>query len=145
MHWRTSFGIRRYGERPRGDKMPSADTIGRGFCCMSLKPLRQMIVAINRNAWRTKAIHQPHGQTHRVVAVDGHETVASRSRCCDKCLVRELRIKGKDGTVRKVKEYYHRIVVAQWVGCTPPPVLYIELFVQAKARWLRQSDWWRAS
>jgi len=111
----------------KGGKAPSADTIGRGFSCISLKPVRRMIVAINRNCWRNKAIHQRPGQSHRVVAVDGHETVASRCRCCDQCSMRELRIKGKDGKVRKVKEYYHRIVVAQWVGCTPPPVLDIEM------------------
>ena len=109
------------------DKMPSADTIGRGFSCMSMKPLRRMVVSINKNCWRNKAIHQRPGQSHRVVAMDGHETVASRSRCCDKCLVRELRIKGKDGKSRKVKEYYHRIVVAQWVGCKPAAIVDIEM------------------
>jgi hypothetical protein len=113
----------------RGNDTPSADTIGRVFSCMSMEPLRLMTVALNKNAWRSKAIHQRPGQSHRVVAIDGHETVASRSRCCDQCLVRDVRIKtkGKNAKERRVKEYYHRIVTAQWVGCTPPPILDIEM------------------
>jgi hypothetical protein len=41
--------------------------------------------------------------------------------------MRRLRIKGKDGKVRRVKEYYHRIVVAQWVGCKPAAIVDIEM------------------
>lgn len=110
-------------------KMPSADTIGRGFSCASLEPLRRMVRAVNKNAWRNKAIRQRVDQSHRVVAIDGHETSASRSRCCNQCLEREVTVKtrGRNGNKRKVKEYYHRIVVAQWVGCTPPPILDIEM------------------
>jgi hypothetical protein len=111
-----------------GSAMPSADTVGRVYSKLKLEALRWMLVAINKKACRNKAIHQRKGQSHRVVAVDGHEMWASRKRCCGQCLVRKVRIKNKkDGKIREVKEYYHRIVVAQWVGCTPPPILDFEM------------------
>jgi hypothetical protein len=37
-------------------------------------------------------------------------------------MVREVEVKGE-----KVQEYYHRIVVAQWAGVTPPAILDVEL------------------
>lgn len=104
-----------------GSRKPSADTIGRVFAKMSPDELRQMLVAIQRSAWRRKAIHLRPGESYRVVAVDGHEVGASRARCCSECLVRE--VTAGDETVL---EYYHRIVVAQWVGVTPPPILDLE-------------------
>lgn len=104
-----------------GSRKPSADTIGRVFGKMSPDELRQIQLAIHRSAWRRKAIHMRPGESYRVVAVDGHEIGASRARCCSECLVREVRV--GDETV---SEYYHRIVVAQWVGVTPPPILTLE-------------------
>lgn len=104
-----------------GSRKPSADTIGRVFAKMSPDELRQILVAIHRSAWRRKAIHLRPGESYRVLAVDGHEVGASRARCCSECLVREVTV--GDETVL---EYYHRIVVAQWVGVTPPPILDLE-------------------
>ena len=104
-----------------GSRKPSADTIGRVFAKMSPDELRQVLAAIHRNAWRRKAIHLRPGESYRVVAVDGHEVGASRARCCPECLVREITL-GK----KTVLEYYHRIVVAQWVGVTPPAILDLE-------------------
>lgn len=104
-----------------GSRKPSADTIGRVFAKMSPDELRQILVAIQRSAWRRKAIHLRPGESYRVVAVDGHEIGASRARCCPGCLVREVKV--GDETVL---EYYHRIVVAQWVGVIPPAILDLE-------------------
>ena len=109
-----------------GTRKPSADTIGRvlsGFHCAEI---RRIVVEINRGAWRRKAIHPRVGESYRVVAVDGHELWASRARCCQQCSVREVTV-GKGEKKRKVKEYYHRVVVAQWVGVTPPAILDVEL------------------
>jgi hypothetical protein len=47
--------------------------------------------------------------------------LASRIGCCPRCLVRE--IKKATGTEL---EYYHRVVVAQWIGVTPPAILDLE-------------------
>lgn len=104
-----------------GSRKPSADTIGRVVAKMSPDELRQVLSAIHRSAWRRKAIHQRPGESYRVVAVDGHELGASRARCCPECLVREITVGDKT-----VLEYYHRVVVAQWVGVTPPGILDLE-------------------
>ncbi len=105
-----------------GMRRPSADTLGRVLGSFSLETVRQLVVQIHRSAWRNKAIHFDGWGGNRVVAIDGHELFSSRARCCPDCLVREVEVRGG-----KVKEYYHRVVVAQWVGVTPPGILDVEL------------------
>lgn len=109
-------------ERFVGRRKPSADTMGRVCGQISLDSLRRFLVHVNRRAWRAKTVHRRPGELYRVVAVDGHELRASRARCCGQCLVRDLKV--GQGTVR---EFYHRVVVAQWVGVTPPGILDVEL------------------
>ncbi len=101
-----------------GGRKPSADTIGRVLAKMSTDETRQILSFVLHEAWRSKAIHRRAGESYRVVAVDGHEIGASRARCCSRCLVREVQVKGEI-----VLEYYHRVVVAQWIGVTPPALL----------------------
>lgn len=103
------------------ERKPSADTVGRVLAQLTLEEQRALVTALNRRAWRAKAIHLRGGESYRVVAVDGHELWATRARCCAECLVREVR-----GGGAPVREYYHRVVVAQWVGATPPAVLDVE-------------------
>lgn len=100
---------------------PSADTLGRGLAQLALPELRALLASVHRRAWRRKTLHRPPGEAARVVAVDGHELWASQARCCPQCLQREVRVKD----TRRV-EYYHRVVVAQWVGVTPPAILDVE-------------------
>lgn len=109
-----------------GGHKPSADTVGRVLSGFDCAELRKLVVKTNRRAWRRKAIHQRVGESYRVVAVDAHELWSSRARCCRQCLVREKMV-GKKNEKRKVKEYYHRVVVAQWVGVTPPGIVDLEL------------------
>jgi hypothetical protein len=104
-----------------GARKPSADTIGRVFASLSAEETRQILSAVLHDAWRSKAIHPRPGEPYRVVAVDGHEIGASRARCCPQCLVREI----KKATGTEI-EYYHRVVVAQWIGVTPPAILDLE-------------------
>lgn len=104
-----------------GRRLPSADTLGRVLAGTALEEQRALLAALGRQAWRAKAIHGRPGETYRVVAVDGHELWASRARCCAECLIREVRV--GEATVR---EYYHRVVVAQWVGVTPPGIVDLE-------------------
>ena len=59
-------------ERWVGPRKPSADTLGRVLAKLELDGLRQLVAAINRQAWRRKAIQGPPGAAYRVVAVDGH-------------------------------------------------------------------------
>ena len=105
-----------------GRRKPSADTLGRVLSLMPSDQLRRFLQQIQRRAWRRKAIHPRAGEAYRVIAVDGHEIGASRARCCPECLVREIRL-GQ----QRVLEYYHRVVVAQWIGVTPAPILDLEL------------------
>jgi len=104
-----------------GARKPSADTLGRVLAKMSVAEVRQILSAVLDRAWGSKAIHFRPGEAYRVVAVDGHELGASRARCCPHCLVREIR-----GPTGKVREYYHRFVVAQWVGVRPAVLLDLE-------------------
>ncbi len=104
-------------------RLPSADTLGRALAGTALPALRALVATVNRRAWRAKMLHGPVGESYRVVAIDGHELWASRARCCAECLTREVTV-GHRGQV--VREYYHRVVVAQWVGVTPPAILDVE-------------------
>ena len=105
-----------------GGQAISADTIGYSCVRFHLEGPRQLLAVVNRKAWRSKAIQADLPQSYRVVAVDGHELFASYSRCCDQCLVREIIVNGQP-----VKQYYHRVVAAQWVGVTPPGILGFEM------------------
>ena len=102
-------------------RLPSADTVGRVLAGASLGDQRTLLIGLGRQAWRAKSIHGRRGETYRVVAVDGHELWASRTRCCAECLIREVPV-----GATKVPEYYHRVVVAQWVGVTPPALVDVE-------------------
>ena len=104
-----------------GGRPPSADTVGYSLCRFSLEELRVLVAGHHHQAWRNKAVKGRAGQRFRVVAMDGHELGSSEARCCDQCLVRE--VPKKD---RTVTQYYHRVVVAQWVGVTPPGILDVE-------------------
>jgi Transposase DDE domain len=115
---RYGRGWARWGGSAR---LPSADTVGRVLAGVTLPDQRALVRDLAQRAWRAKSIHGPRGETYRVVAVDGHELWASRARCCAECLSREVSV----GT-EKLTEYYHRVVVAQWVGVTPPAVLDVE-------------------
>jgi len=109
-----------------GGRKPSADTIGYTLCRFCVEPLRALVRDHHRIAWRTKAVHGRAGQSLRVVAVDGHELWWSTARCCPKCSFRDITVK-KDGQKHVVRQYYHRVVVAQWVGVTPPGILDVEM------------------
>ena len=55
----------------------------------------------------------------RVAAIDGVELYASKSRCCEECLIREL----ANGEI----EYFHRAAFAQKVGGDPRIIYEMEL------------------
>ena len=102
-------------------RLPSADTVGRVLAGASLADQRAVVLGLGQQAWRAKSIHGRPGETYRVVAIDGHELWASRARCCAECLIREVTV-----GAAKVQEYYHRVVVAQWVGVMPPALVDVE-------------------
>jgi hypothetical protein len=108
-----------------GRRTPSADALGYGLGKFHLDPLRKLLRHHHRMAWRKKAIRGRRGESLRVIAVDGHELFWSTARCCTKCLVRDVEVKSQTGT-KMERQYYHRVVAAQWVGVTPPGILDVE-------------------
>lgn len=124
--------LRRAGrwDKVVGPTKPSADTLGYALCRFGLEPVRALLGHHLRTAWRVKALKGRPGEAFRVIAIDGHELGWSQARCCSQCLVREVTIKGKgprQGQDRKITQYYHHVVVAQWIGVSPPGILDVEL------------------
>lgn len=95
-------------ERPLG----SVDTLSRALRVMDLDTVRALSVDMLRKAERNKVFREGWHGALRYFAIDGWEPFCSRHRHCDGCLVRQVRIKGADGTETVVKEYYHRFAVA---------------------------------
>ncbi len=104
-----------------GRRRPSADALGYGLCRFDVKSLRKLLRHHHQTAWRNKAVQGRRGSLRLAIAIDGHELFWSQARCCPECLVREVEVKG-----RILRQYYHRVVVAQWIGVTPPGVLDVE-------------------
>jgi hypothetical protein len=87
-----------------GPNPPSVDRVGQVYGQIGTEGIRQMLVSANRKMKRNKALPNPWAL--RWAALDGHEFFTSRSRCCDQCSVRKVKVNGV-----KVDEYYHRGVV----------------------------------
>jgi hypothetical protein len=105
---------------------PSADTIGYCLERFDLEVLRDELSRVAHLAKRKKAIRQLPGSLkgYWIAALDGHELVASRKRCCCSCLVRT--VKTAQGPVM---EYYHQAVFLQLVHADPPLILDMELIL----------------
>jgi hypothetical protein len=118
--------LRRPGlwDRWIGPRKPSADTLGQTLSVLDVNTLRRPLIEMIRSAWRSKAIRLKGGQSMRIVSFDGHELWNSRARCCANCQVRTVKHNGQ-----KVKEYYHQVVVAQYVGTDPSLPLDLEMVV----------------
>jgi hypothetical protein len=105
-----------------GASPPSADTIGYALARFDVEALRALLAQMHHRIKRMKALCRLWPEPYWVAALDGHELWSSRSRHCAACLVRE--VPTAQGPVR---EYYHRIVLCQLVGATPPLLLDLEL------------------
>jgi hypothetical protein len=105
-----------------GSPPPSADTIGYVLARFELEGVRALLVQIHHRIKRNKALQRQWPEPFWVAALDGHELWASRSRHCSACLIRQV-----PTAQGPVTEYYHRMVVCQLVGATPPLILDVEL------------------
>jgi hypothetical protein len=116
--------LRRPGQWKKllGGRPPSADCVGYSLCRFSLQEVRELLAHHHHRAWKNKAVQGRRGERRRIVAIDGHELWASEARCCQQCLSRTIQEKDRPFT-----QYYHRVVVAQWIGVTPPGILDVEL------------------
>ncbi len=100
----------RFWLRWLGRAMPSADSIGRICSLMDVGDVRGVLHDVYTRLKRMKALIPPeHGLM--LAVVDGHETTASRKRCCSGCCQRILHTTQGD-----VLEYYHRYVALRLVG-----------------------------
>lgn len=108
-----------------GRRKPSADALGETLSVLETDTLRCPMTAMIKRAWRSKSIRLRADQSMRVVSFDGHELWSSRARCCNHCQVRNVRLKNG----RKAKEYYHQVVVAQYVGTSPSLPVDLEMVV----------------
>jgi hypothetical protein len=78
-----------------GQEMPSADSIGRICSQIDLSDVRASVHQVYSRLKRMKALEPPeHGLMQAVV--DGHETTASRKRCCSGCCQRILHTQAGD-------------------------------------------------
>ncbi len=100
---------------PDGDAIGSADTLGRALRRIDLPTVQALSVGIIEKAERNKVFREGwHGALH-TVAIDGWEPICLYNRHCDRCLVRQVRVELRDGTVVEKEQYYHRYVVAMLV------------------------------
>jgi hypothetical protein len=100
----------RFWRKWLGRDLPSADTMGRVCQTMGLQELREAQHRLYTRLKRGKCLSPPaHGLM--LAVLDGHETHATRRRCCGGCLKRVVHTKAGD-----VSEYYHRLVDLVLVG-----------------------------
>lgn len=106
-----------------GKQKPSADTLGYSLERFDLDTLRDNLSRVAHQAKRKKALKRlsPTLAPYWVAAVDGNELWCSESRCCDRCLIRDI-----ETAERIVRQYYHRVVVLQMVDVSPALILDIE-------------------
>jgi hypothetical protein len=97
------------------ERLCCVDTVTRGLRVMDLNSVRAVSVRILRQAERNKVFREGWRGALRYVAVDGWEPICSRKRHCRECLVRKVKVKGSDGKIREVEEYYHRFAVAMLI------------------------------
>lgn len=93
-----------------GDRLPSADTIGRVFGKINPDTTRRANCEIYTRLKRTKCLELlDHGLVP--LNIDGHESHATYQQCCDGCLKRTI----NKGTESEKIQFYHRHVTAQLV------------------------------
>jgi hypothetical protein len=100
------------GARPGSGRVCSADTVARSLVTMKHEPVRQVSISTVAQAERNKVFREGWHGALRYAALDGWEPFSSYNRCCDHCLVRHVKVKQPDGSVREVEQYFHSYVVA---------------------------------
>ena len=91
-----------------------------------LEDWRALLVATNQILKRNKALESAKIQGLLVVALDANEQFSSRHRCCEACCQRKIMVRGLDGELAEVVEFYHRLVYAQLQGPKFSVVLDLE-------------------
>lgn len=116
--------------------MGSVDTVSRVLRQIDIDQARNVTVEILAKAERNKVFREGWHGALRYVAIDGWEPISSFSpkRQCKHCLVRHVKVKQADGTVKRVEQYYHRYVVAMLIDERLDLVVGIEPILPADLR-----------
>jgi Transposase DDE domain len=91
-----------------------------------LEDLRSLLVETNKSLKKNKAFESAKIDGLLVVEIDANEQFKSRSRCCEHCRERKVKIKNAEGQEEEVSEYYHYQVYAHIHGAQCSTVLDIE-------------------
>jgi hypothetical protein len=104
---------------PDKEKMPSHDTARQALMKWDLESLQDSHELFISKFKQNKGPKRGTIDGWRVAAIDGVELFASKSRCCDECLTRQL--------TNGETEYFHRAVFLQKVGGDPRIIYETEL------------------
>jgi len=91
-----------------------------------LEDLRAVLVWVNQSFKRNKVFESAKIDGLLVVEIDANEQFKSRSRCCEHCRQRTVKIKDAAGQEQEVTEYYHYQVYAHLHGPDFSTVLDLE-------------------
>jgi hypothetical protein len=114
----------------------SVDTVSRVLGQIEIDQPRNVTVSVLAKAERNKIFRDGWHGALRYVAIDGWEPISSFSptRRCEHCLVRHVKVKQADGTVKLVEQYYHRYVVAMLIDERLDLVVGLEPILPADLR-----------
>lgn len=105
----------------------SDDTFGYGLDHLDVSSLQAGLTRMAKTMKRNGMIRKNPFANLTVGVLDGIEVLSSYSRCCDRCLKREITVGGK-----KRIQYYHRAVVCCLVGYDFRIPLGLELIRQGE-------------
>jgi hypothetical protein len=91
-----------------------------------LEDWRAVLVETNQILKRNKVLESAKIHGLLVVAIDANEQFKSRHRCCQTCAHRKVTVKGPNGELLEVEEFYHRMVYAQIQGPHVSVILDLE-------------------
>ena len=112
----------------------SADTISRALRVMELESVHRISQGIVSQAERNKVFREGWHGALRYVAIDGWEPICSQQRHCSDCLVRQVKVKQRDGEIIRRPQFYHRYAVAILIDKRFDLVLDIEPLLPQQRR-----------
>lgn len=101
----------------------SDDSFGYGLNHLDIQSLQTGWEMMAKRMKRNGMIRHSRFEGWIVGVFDGIETLKSYSRCCDRCLERDIKL--KNGATKT--QYYHRVVVLSLIGFQFPVPLGMEL------------------
>lgn len=99
-------------------KLPRIDVIRDSLKVMDVKDLEAFLKSVIKQSIKNKIVRKGTIDNHKVVGLDGVELFESINKSCENCLTR---------VIRGTPHYYHRCVVAAYVGKDPNIVLGQEM------------------